>query len=193
MGIVTKHYSDKNEPKSMGITGASVGQIAKITAVDASGVPTEWAPVDMPSSGSGEASDAVLYTEQSLTEEQKAQARENIGGVRPVITLDYSFIGNGFTWNHTATEIQALKVKKYLFDVNGCHANCNFYAGNMRVSWVDGNELKYSDIDDSGKSEEIFLSYIGGILESTTPGSTKKFKITVDDTGALSVVEVTES
>lgn len=120
------------------------------------------------SSGSGEASDAVLYTEQSLTEEQKAQARENIGGVRPVITLDYSFIGNGFTWNHTATEIQALRGKKYLFDVNGCHANCNFYAGNMRVSWVDGNELKYSDIDNSGKSGEIFSSDIGGITGQVT-------------------------
>ena len=38
----------------MGITGATVGQIAKITAVDASGVPTAWAPVDMPSGGSSE-------------------------------------------------------------------------------------------------------------------------------------------
>ena len=53
MGIVTKHYSDKNEPKSMGITGATVGQIAKITAVDTDGVPTAWEPVDMPSSGGG--------------------------------------------------------------------------------------------------------------------------------------------
>lgn len=33
------------------ITGATVGQIAKITAVDASGVPTAWEPVDMPSGG----------------------------------------------------------------------------------------------------------------------------------------------
>lgn len=48
MGIVTRHYSDKNEPKSLGITGATIGQIAKITAVDASGVPTAWSPVDMP-------------------------------------------------------------------------------------------------------------------------------------------------
>ena len=38
----------------MGITGATVGQIAKITAVDASGVPTAWSPVDMPSGGSSE-------------------------------------------------------------------------------------------------------------------------------------------
>lgn len=35
----------------MGITGAAVGQIAKITAVDASGTPTAWEPVDMPSGG----------------------------------------------------------------------------------------------------------------------------------------------
>ena len=38
----------------MDITGATVGQIAKITAVDASGVPTAWRPVDMPSGGGGE-------------------------------------------------------------------------------------------------------------------------------------------
>lgn len=30
------------------------------------------------------------------------------------------------------------------------------------------------------------------ILQSTTPGSSKKFKITVDDSGVLSAVEVTE-
>lgn len=35
--------------ESMDITGATVGQIAKIAAVDASGVPTAWSPVDMPS------------------------------------------------------------------------------------------------------------------------------------------------
>lgn len=34
---------------SLDITGATVGQIAKIAAVDASGVPTAWCPVDMPS------------------------------------------------------------------------------------------------------------------------------------------------
>ena len=38
----------------MDITGATIGQIAKITAVDASGVPTAWSPVDMPSGGGGE-------------------------------------------------------------------------------------------------------------------------------------------
>ena len=34
---------------SLGIAGAQVGQIAKITAVDEAGKPTSWEPVDMPS------------------------------------------------------------------------------------------------------------------------------------------------
>ena len=38
----------------MDITGATVGQIAKIAAVDDNGVPTAWEPVDMPSGGDAE-------------------------------------------------------------------------------------------------------------------------------------------
>lgn len=43
-----------DEPVSLGITGAQVGQIAKITAVDTNGKPTKWEPVDMASGGGGE-------------------------------------------------------------------------------------------------------------------------------------------
>lgn len=38
---------------TLGLTGATVGQIAKITAVDSDGKPTAWSPVDMPT-GEGE-------------------------------------------------------------------------------------------------------------------------------------------
>lgn len=37
----------------MDITGATVGQIAKISAVDTDGKPTAWEPVDLPNGGSG--------------------------------------------------------------------------------------------------------------------------------------------
>lgn len=49
----------------MGITGATVGQIAKIAAVDAFGVPTAWEPVDMPSGGS-----SVTITDDDVTAER---------------------------------------------------------------------------------------------------------------------------
>lgn len=86
----------------MDITGATVGQIAKITAVDASGVPTAWGPVDMPSGGS---SDAVLYTAQELTFNQKFQARKNIeaaGRVMPTITGSVSLCPANVTDSNTA-------------------------------------------------------------------------------------------
>ncbi len=37
-----------DEPVSLGVSGAAIGQIAKITAVDAQGVPTKWEAVDLP-------------------------------------------------------------------------------------------------------------------------------------------------
>ena len=40
--------ADGKDGAGMDITGAKVGQIAKITAVDSAGKPTAWAPVDMP-------------------------------------------------------------------------------------------------------------------------------------------------
>lgn len=46
--------ADGKDGAGMDITGAAVGQIAKIAAVDASGVPTAWSPEDMPSGGSSE-------------------------------------------------------------------------------------------------------------------------------------------
>lgn len=49
---------ESNGGVGMGITGATVGQIAKISAVDASGKPTAWEPVDMPSGG-GETWDKI--------------------------------------------------------------------------------------------------------------------------------------
>ena len=88
----------------MGITGATVGQIAKITAVDASGVPTAWSPVDMPSGGSA---DAVLYTKQTLTDAQKKQARENLDAASYfVITATQDSSGDEITLDKTIAQIQ---------------------------------------------------------------------------------------
>lgn len=57
--------ADGKDGAGMDITGAKVGQIAKITAVDSAGKPTEWEPVDMPSGG-GETWE--LINEITLTE-----------------------------------------------------------------------------------------------------------------------------
>lgn len=54
----------------MDITGATIGQIAKITAVDTDGKPTAWSPVDMPTGGDGETWE--LINEVTLSEDAMA-------------------------------------------------------------------------------------------------------------------------
>lgn len=48
--------------RSLGITGAQVGQIAKITAVDTNGKPTKWEPVDMPGAEEWELIEVIPLT-----------------------------------------------------------------------------------------------------------------------------------
>ena len=50
------------------ITGATVGQIAKIAAVDENGVPTAWEPVDMPSGGGLQWIEVVDITTEEQTQ-----------------------------------------------------------------------------------------------------------------------------
>ena len=71
---LAEKYSAENPPPSgtsLGIISATVGQIAKITAVDDSGAPTAWEPVDMPTGG-GET--WVQLAEQTLAEAAKTIA-----------------------------------------------------------------------------------------------------------------------
>lgn len=68
---------------SMDITGATVGQIAKITAVDASGVPTAWSPVDMPTGGGNErewVKIGELTTAEDTTEAMHIKFTKDVNG-----------------------------------------------------------------------------------------------------------------
>lgn len=66
---------ESNGGVGMGITGATVGQIAKIAAVDASGVPTAWSPADMPSGGGG----STVKLDTTLTQSGKAADAKAVG------------------------------------------------------------------------------------------------------------------
>lgn len=84
--------ADGKDGAGMDVTGAKVGQIAKITEVDAAGKPTRWEPVDMPSGGEEFIqtipmfSDVGEYVLADLTVYNK---------VRFLITKTYKNIGTG--------------------------------------------------------------------------------------------------
>ena len=73
-----------NDSKSLGLASAAVGQIAKIAAVDASGVPTAWSPADMPSGGSSD-----LYVDFWPTGSE--QYNGNFNGYQVELATDQTF------------------------------------------------------------------------------------------------------
>lgn len=81
----------------MDITGAAVGQIAKIAAVDASGVPTAWSPMDMPTGGeTWEIIDTII-----LLPDVASYILTKVAGWRKIkLTIDktYKNTGSGNCW-----------------------------------------------------------------------------------------------
>ena len=116
---------DNSVSNPLNITGATVGQIAKITAVDESGNPTAWEAADIyekPTSGIpksdltqsvqtslDKADTAISYDSQTLTEAQQKQARTNIEAGQPLFVVNVTEVSGsgGYTADKTAAEIEA--------------------------------------------------------------------------------------
>ena len=59
--------ADGKDGAGMDVTGAKVGQIAKITAVDSAGKPTAWEPVDMPKTKPYTAGDGIKIENDTIS------------------------------------------------------------------------------------------------------------------------------
>jgi hypothetical protein len=70
---------------SLGLTGATVGQTVKISAVDDNGVPTAWEPVDMASGGGGEKWEKIA--DVALTADVSSYQLADFGTYRKVKAL----------------------------------------------------------------------------------------------------------
>mgnify|MGYP007095645696 CR=1 FL=1 len=80
------------EDFSLGITGATVGQIAKIAAVDDKGVPTAWEPVDMP-----DGEKAWVLVADTVTEEDAVGAQW--------LTWNKDIAGNTFYYSELIVKV----------------------------------------------------------------------------------------
>lgn len=122
MGIETKYYTNANEPKSLGLASAAVGQIPKIKAVDSNGVPTEWEAADMASGADGKS--AYAYAVESgyagTETEFAAKLAEEIPTVDDTLTqsgqaADASVVGNRLSaLSEEIASIDGLASKSYV-------------------------------------------------------------------------------
>lgn len=184
----------------------------------------------------GGSPDAALYTAQTLTDAQKAQARKNIDAASDFVVnatlnldrtaaLDKTFgqmsealaAGkNPIVHVRLGYENSYLKMSVYttglmVFTNIGMQDDGRFAlafalivtnnGATYRESYLlaaDGGQhlpqisMAADPTEDMQIATKKYVDDKECILQSTTAGSTKKFKITVDDSGALSAVEVTE-
>lgn len=208
MQIATKKYVDDHAGggTDMGITGAAVGQIAKITAVDASGVPTAWGPVDMPSGGSSDfVINATLDDDYNCTVDKTyAQIQEAVqAGKKPVVYLDQvgttitmPLVASGGFFGFAGSIMVAPPMStQYVVSIPRNNQVVFAMGYGLGLGGDDETLRQISMSKDPVQEMEIATKkYVDDkefILQSTTPNSTKKFKITVDDNGNISAKEVT--
>lgn len=85
---------DGFDAHTLGISGASVGQIVKIKTVDSSGVPTEWEPANMPS-GSGGTDTSLGLTGATVGQTVKIKAVDENGAPTEWEAVDAASGGDG--------------------------------------------------------------------------------------------------
>ena len=187
-----------------------------------------------PFSSGGGSSDAVLYTAQTLTDEQKKQARDNIDAAIADFVVNGTINSNmEVTLDKTLAQIQeAVQEGKHpVANIDGmgvsllplvfsdtdmvCFATVGDVSEgtitsigiiitndailfNRSVSPVINSEgfmnqypMESDPVSPMQIATKKYVDNKECILKSTTPGSTKKFKITVDDSGAITATEVT--
>ena len=127
--VVSGAWAAGDTDLSLGITSAAVGQIAKITAVDATGKPTAWSPVDMPTGGgnidlglTGAAVGDIIKV-KSVDTAGKPTAWENVAPPLGTLKTRYDTIVD-YTFNGTSTLSTAEGLSDYIL-WNGCKAVWN--------------------------------------------------------------------
>lgn len=102
---------------SLGVTGATVGQIAKITAVDDTGKPTAWEPVDMPSGGG---SGGGIHLISRVVTEANAASIEVTGLSTTAEVLSLRIYNPGSTCgNGLSITVNGVRVNRYIGSING--------------------------------------------------------------------------
>lgn len=144
----------------MDITNATVGQIAKITAVDESGKPTAWSPVDMPTGGGGA---SVFAADITIDEDVK---KYFLTGIDPV---EYHFF-----------QVQVDRIAGYTSNLNLYYVSAKqqesgglLSSGDLTIAdhIMDASFVQTRPIDHSPYAVRMRYSNTAALLASSSVGS----------------------
>lgn len=187
---------------------AQVGQLLSVKAIDENGKPTEWEAADAVKTVNGIAPDedgnvevanlpssAVSYEEQELTDEQKAQARANIGAVdfqsmtvRPLPILKRDHIKTQYR-EYYVTTVDIFELEKY---VN--------YVNEPTVDGLD-NTAKFVIVCDDGTEKMVATMQFGFVYSLTSKANIYSYlyfenqiiRVTSSDISTANNIEIVTS
>lgn len=112
----------------MGIAGAMVGQIAKVAAVDASGKPTKWEPVDMPNSPSI-STHTVTLTLENASSSNAATAAVDGTSYETVITAE-----DGYTISSVTVTMGGIDITSTAWNAGTGTISINAVTGDVVIT-----------------------------------------------------------
>lgn len=157
----------------MDITGAKVGQIAKIKAVDSAGKPTEWEPVDIPSVSN----DYELVFQETVAEDVIAYSRDTDKDGNPFSLTDVMVI---------------IFTKPFAESTNSAGRALGFLPtsgwGKNIVSCDIGNSISSANTNSVGRYNVVFVKVVNGCQVVTraykSQNETNVFGTLIRQTGA---------
>lgn len=139
--------ADGKDGACMDITGAKVGQIAKIKAVDSAGKPTEWAPVDMPTIPN----DYELVFQETVAEDVGAYSRDTDKDGNPFSLTDVMVI---------------IFTKPFAESTNSAGRALGFLPtsrwGHDKVSCDIGSSISSANTNSVGRYNVVFVKVVNG-------------------------------
>ena len=147
MQIATKKYVDDSVSNPLNITSATVGQIAKITAVDDSGKPTAWEAVDMPTVPN----DYELVFQETVAEDVGAYSRDTDKDGNPFSLTDVMVI---------------IFTKPFAESTNSAGRALGFLPtskwGHYTVSCEIGSSISSENTNSVGRYNVVFVKVVNG-------------------------------
>lgn len=172
MGIETKYYTNANEPKSLGLASAAVGQIPKVKAVDSNGIPIEWETTAMPSGGAGSMKKLTFTGAATGEYDGTTDISVNIPSNVYVIQFD----ANDILVNDFDELVSAIKSHKIIYAIGfmfATNASISSDSTNVYLTFIATNEFVYASIAKDTKKVTVSYLYCFGmeIAEGVDPKS----------------------
>ena len=181
--------ADATEAKTTAETAQSTANAAKTTAETAQSTANSAKTAAETAQSTANTAKTTAETAQSTANAAKTTAETAQSTANNAKTTAESINTRGKTWtqsNITSGRFDAIVYANGIWVVgsynNGLYYSASKYA---LTDTVDAQLAEVKQSIDEIKSADV-------ILPSSTAGSTKKFKITVDDAGVISATEVTE-